>query len=115
MIYNDLVTTILLGFIGGLTPGPILLIALSEILRSPHKGIINGGMYIIVAGLTEFFIGLFLIATSAWLKIPDIVFHIFAIVGVIMLVYIAIQLYKIKKVDYEKEQKKISAKHIVAL
>ena len=32
-----------------------------------------------------------------------------------MLVYIAIQLYKIKKVDYEKEQKKISAKHIVAL
>ncbi len=112
---KDIITTIILGFIGGLTPGPILLIALSEILRSPKKGLVNGGMYIIVAGLTEFFIGLLLVATSSWLKIPHVVFHIFAFVGVVMLAYIALQLYKIRKIDYTKEQKKVGIKHIFLL
>ncbi len=115
MILSIILTAVFLGFIGGITPGPILLVALSEILQSPEKGLTKGRMYIFVSALTEFCIGLFLVVTSSWLKIPSIFFHVFAVFGVVLLIYIAIQLYKIKGTDYTKEQKQIDIKHIVML
>jgi threonine/homoserine/homoserine lactone efflux protein len=115
VIFKDISTAIILGLIGGLTPGPVIILALSEILRSPTKGISNGTMYIAVAGLTEFCIGFFLVATSSWLKIPPFIFHMLAVVGAFLLFYIAFQLYKIKHFQYEQENKKVGVKHIIML
>ncbi len=106
VIYKDIFTAITLGFIGGLIPGPIIFLAFSEILKSPKKGFSNGAMYIFVAGLTEFLIGVFLVVTSTWLKIPSIIFHILSLIGFIILLYIAFQLFKIKKIDFN-EQKRV--------
>ena len=97
MELEHIFTAIILGITGGIIPGPIIILAFSEVLRSPDKGLINGGKYLLFAGLSDFIIGLFLIATSSWLNIPPIVFHAIAIIGVIMLVYLSVQVYKIHK------------------
>lgn len=115
MIWNDILTAIILGFVGGVIPGPIILLAFSEILKSPKKGLANGTKYILVAGLTEMAVGVFLVVTFSWFKIPQIIFHIFSILGIAMLIYIAAQLFKTKKIDYEKEQKYIGTIGIIFL
>ncbi|KKU55653.1 MAG: hypothetical protein UX77_C0009G0029 [Parcubacteria group bacterium GW2011_GWA1_47_11] len=115
MIWKDIATTLYLGIIGGLVPGPILFLGLSEMVISRKKGINRGSMYIIVAGLTEMAIGLFLIITASWLKIPAIVFHGFAIIGIGLLIYIAIELFKLKKIDYQQEQKNVGVSQVILL
>jgi threonine/homoserine/homoserine lactone efflux protein len=106
---------IILGLTGGIMPGPIILLAFSEILKSPKKGLANGGIYLIVAGLTEFAIGLFLVATSSWLNIPEIILHSIAIIGSVLLGYIAYQVYKIRKIEYDNSKHKIGVWHIFIL
>jgi threonine/homoserine/homoserine lactone efflux protein len=60
-------------------------------------------------------IGVFLVVTFSWFKIPQTIFHIFSILGIAMLIYIATQLFKTKKIDYEKEQKYIGTIGIILL
>jgi threonine/homoserine/homoserine lactone efflux protein len=115
MIWKDIITALYLGIIGGLVPSPILFLGLSEIVISRKKGISRGSMYIVVAGLTEMGIGLFLIITASWLKIPQIVFHSFAIIGVGLLIYIAIQLFKLKKIDYQQDRKSVGISSVILL
>lgn len=112
MIFNDILTALVLWLVWGLSPGPIILLSFSEILRSPKDGLKNGGMYLVIAWLTEFFIGLFLIGTAAWLKIPVMIFHGLAILGIAMLLFIAFQILKIRTIDYTQEQKQMSIFHI---
>lgn len=83
---NDFLTPIILGIVGGITPGPIILLAFSEVLKDSKKGLANGGIYLIYAGLTEFFIGLFLIYSSKSFQIPAIVFHVLSIIGILLLI-----------------------------
>ncbi|MFC2151198.1 hypothetical protein ACFLSE_01610 [Bacteroidota bacterium] len=111
----DLLVPIFLGFIGGITPGPIILLAFSEILKDSKKGLKNGGIYLIYAGLTEFFIGLFLIITSTIFQFPPIIFHTLSIIGIIVLIYIAFKIFGIKSIEYETQSKKIKRGHIIAL
>ncbi|MBU8892381.1 MAG: hypothetical protein KOO66_06355 [Bacteroidales bacterium] len=111
----DLLTPILLGFIGGVTPGPIIFLAFSEVLKDSNKGLIHGGMYLIFAGLTEFFIGLFLIITSKSFQLPPIVFHTLAIAGISLLIYIAVKIFSINSISPKKQSRSISGKHIIAI
>lgn len=115
MTLNDLATPVLLGLTGGLTPGPIILLAFSEMLRSPKSGMAHGGMYLLIAALTEFCIGLFLVVSATWLAIPPIVFHVVGVVGGLILLYIAFQVYQIRSIRYQQEQKKINPFYIVLL
>ena len=115
MTIQLIITAITLGLVGGLTPGPILMIALSEILSSPEKGLERGWMYILVAAGTEFLVGLFLIFSASWLEIPEAVFHILSFIGVALLAYIATLIYKTRKFNYSKQQKKVGIKHVVLL
>lgn len=115
MIASDILTAVLLGFIGGITPGPIILLAFSEILRSPKKGLVNGMIYLTYAGLTEFCVGLFLIITSSILKIPLLYFHYLSIIGIAILIYLVIKLLQINKIEYNEKGKSIKPKHIILL
>lgn len=112
---NDILTPIILGLIGGVTPGPIILLAFSEVLKDSKKGLANGGIYLIYAGLTEFFIGLFLIITSKSFQIPAIVFHILSIIGIALLIYIAIKIFNISSIKYEDKTTSIRPIHIIGL
>ncbi len=114
MIFEHILTATVLGFTGGLTPGPIILMSFAEVLRSPTKGLANGRMYLIVAGLTEFFIGLFLVVTASWFQLPNYVFHSIAILGVLMLLYIAFQINKIRTINWGEGKRKIGIGHIIA-
>ncbi len=115
MIFEQIFTAIILGFVGGITPGPIILLAFSEILRSQKKGLVNGAMYLIFAGLTEFFIGLFLILTTSFLEIPQIILHTISLIGVIILLMLAYQIFQIHKIEYKKTTKKVKVWHIISL
>lgn len=112
---NDILTPIILGLIGGVTPGPIILLAFSEVLKNSKKGLANGGIYLIYAGLTEFFIGLFLIITSTSFQFPTIVFHLLSIIGITLLIYIAIKMFSISSIKYDKNIKSIRPHHIIGL
>ncbi len=112
---NEILTPIILGLIGGVTPGPIILLAFSEVLKDSKKGLANGGIYLIYAGLTEFFIGLFLIITSKSFQIPAIVFHILSIIGIALLIYIAIKIFNINSIKYDDKLTSIRPIHIIGL
>ena len=99
MITSNILTTIILGFTCGLSPGPIILLSFSEILRSPKEGLKNGGMYLAVAGLTEFCIGLFLIATASYFQIPTFLLHILSLFGAWLLLFIAYQIFQIRTIQ----------------
>jgi threonine/homoserine/homoserine lactone efflux protein len=114
-ILNEILTPIILGLIGGVTPGPIILLAFSEILKDSKKGLANGGIYLIYAGLTELFIGLFLIITSKSFQVPAIVFHLLSIIGIALLIYIAIKIFNIRSIKYDNKTTSIKPIHIIGL
>ena len=111
----DFLTPIFLGFIGGITPGPIILLAFSEVLKDSKKGLVNGSMYLIFAGLTEFLIGLFLIITSKSFNFSPIIFHLLSVLGIILLSYIAIKMFGIQSINTKMQTKNITKYHIVGL
>lgn len=101
MIASDILTAIILGFTAGLSPGPIILLAFSEILRSPKEGLKNWGKYLMIAGVTEFFIGLFLIVSASYFQIPQIILHILSLFWGGLLLFIAYQVFQIRTIKYE--------------
>ncbi len=103
---------IILGFTDGITPGPIILTAFSEILKSPKGGLFKGGKYLLVAALTEFCIALFLVTSSKIFSIPEIVFKILSFLGAGMLIYIGIIVLKIKSLNNEEKKENVKPWHI---
>ena len=116
MVEKDIITIVLLGFVGGLAPGPVIFLSFSEILSSKKKGMHRALLYITVAAVTELCIGSFLIFTASSFQIPSMVFHFLAILGAILLFYISFQLFKIKKLHYHNTQhNRVSVGHIILL
>lgn len=106
MITSDILTAVILGFTCGLSPGPIVLLAFSEILHSHKEGLKSGGMYLAVAGLTEFCIGLFLIVTASYFQIPTILLHILSLFGAGLLLFIAYQIFRIRTIQHDPNMPK---------
>ncbi len=115
MIFEWIATAIILWLIGGVTPWPIILLAFAEVLHSPRNGLRNGWMYLLFAGLTEFAIGIFLISTSSRLHIPSLLFHGIAIGGAGVLIYLALQIYRIRTIDADVPPQKTGFFHIIVL
>lgn len=116
MIWELIFTAIALGLVWGFTPGPVILLAFSEILHSPKQWLTKWGIWIFFAGLTEFFIGLFLIVTVSWLQIPGIILHIVSIFWIVILLLLARKIVQIKKLHLSWEyQSQIKTSHIVLL
>ena len=85
--------TIVLWLIGGITPGPIILLCTSKILSDKSFSIYRWLGYGLLAGFIEFIIGFFVVGTANMFQIPLMIFSILGIFGGIFLVYIAYTLY----------------------
>jgi len=91
MILSQVLTAVILGVTAGAIPGPVLLLAFSETLREPNQKLLVTLRYAYIAGLTELFIGLFLILSSSFVSIPDFVFPTLSIMGGFLLIYLSLQ------------------------
>lgn len=90
----------LLGFIGGATPGPMMASSFTESLR---KGFLSSFRVIFKALIAETIVILFILALFFLLHIPQIAFAIISIIGVAVLIYLALQIWKIRKINSEGE------------
>lgn len=102
----------ILGLMGGMIPGPILSVSIVELL-SPKPQTLLVLKYILAASLVEFLIGVFLIATAAFIEIPEFILYVFSIIGGLLLLRIVYKLWHIDHAD--QSTKKISLKNIAAL
>lgn len=112
---TEIMTAILLGLTGGITPGPIILLAFSEIRRSPKVRSKKWGDVFVFCRTYGIFIGLFLVATSSFLQIPIFVFHSLAILGIGMLLFVAFRVLQIRRISTDKETKKIGIGQVIIL
>ena len=115
MWIDIIITAIILWLIWWVTPWPVILIAFSEMLKSPKKWLKRGILFLFIAAITEFFIALFLILSFSFLQIPEFIFHIISLVWVLVLLYIAYQVYKVRKIEYSEDTKQVKAWHIFTL
>lgn len=95
-----LFSAFLLGLVGGTTPGPILASTFTESLRKGFSGSLR---IVFMAMLSETLVALFVLGLFFSFQIPQIVFSIISLVGVVVLVWIALQVWKIKKFNEGKE------------
>lgn len=100
-------TPVVLGFIGGVTPGPILILAFSDFLNSSsHK--LQALKIVLTVVFTETIIALFLIITSRSLRIPDFAFHLISILGITILISLMVKMFKVNDISYSSERKNLS-------
>ncbi|MBU1000853.1 LysE family transporter [Patescibacteria group bacterium] len=87
-----------LGLIGGAVPGPILTSAFTESLR---KGFIGSLRIVFMAMVSEAMVAFFILSIFFSFHIPQIIFSIISFVGIVVLIWLASQVWKIKKFDEE--------------
>lgn len=85
-----------LGIIGGATPGPMLTSAFTESLR---KGFASSLRVIFKAMIAEIIVAFFILSLFLSFHIPQAFFSAISFIGVIVLIWFAIQIWKIKKID----------------
>ena len=90
---------ILLGFIGGSVPGPILAATFTESIR---KGFAKSLIVIFRALVAESIVAIFVLTIFFSFDIPQSVFYIISFVGAFVLFYLAYQVWKIKKISEEE-------------
>lgn len=84
----------LLGFIGGSIPGAILTSAFTEVLR---EGFIKSLKVVFYALVSEVIVASFILLALFSVKIPQGIFYGISFVGALVLVWIASQIWAIKK------------------
>jgi threonine/homoserine/homoserine lactone efflux protein len=95
-IIAQIFSVFILGLLGGANPGPILASAFTEALR---KGFIKSPRVIFMAMFAETIIALFILVVFFSIKIPEIFFYIISLAGAGVLVWIALQVWKVKEID----------------
>ena len=86
----------LLGLIGGSVPGPILTAAFTEVLRS---GFAKSLRVVFRALIAESSLAFLILVIFFSFNIPQVFFYIISLIGVGVLIWLAIQVWKIKEVD----------------
>jgi len=99
-ILIQIFSVFLLGIIGGSVPGPILTASFTEALR---KGFINGLRVVFMALVAETSVAIFILTVFFSIDIPQILFYIISLIGAIVLVWLASQVWKIKEIGGEGE------------
>lgn len=89
-----------LGLVGGVTPGPVLTSSFTESLR---KGFVGSLRIIFMAMIAETIAAILVLSLFFSFHIPQIVFSVISGVGVIVLIWLALQIWKIKKLDSKGE------------
>jgi len=88
-------SVLLLGIIGGSVPGPIMVAAFTESIR---KGFFKSLLVILRAFIAESIVAIFILTLFFSFNIPQSVFYAISFAGAIMLLYLALQVWKIKKI-----------------
>ena len=94
----QLFSAFVLGLIGGATPGPILTSAFTESLR---RGFVSSLRIIFMAMISEVIVALLILSIFFSFYIPQIIFSIISLIGIAVLIWLALQVWKIKKFDEE--------------
>jgi threonine/homoserine/homoserine lactone efflux protein len=87
--------------IGGSVPGPILTAVFTEVLGG---GLKKGFRTILKALLAESIVALMVILVMNSLNIPELYFQIISLAGAVFLVWLALNLWKVTKVDGETKE-----------
>jgi threonine/homoserine/homoserine lactone efflux protein len=90
----------ILGFIGGATPGPVLAASFTESLR---KGFVKSLPIVFMALISEVLIALFILTLFFSINIPKSIFYIISFIGAGVLVWLAVQVWKIKEIGGESQ------------
>ncbi len=90
----------ILGLAGGANPGPILAASFTESLR---KGFIKSLRVIFMAMIAESIVALFILILFFSIRIPEIVFYLISLIGAVVLIWLALQIWKIKELGGEGE------------
>ncbi len=93
---QQLITALVLGLIGGIVPGPVLAATFTEILQS---GFSKSLRIIFLALLVETVVALVSLLVFSSLGLPQSFFSALSFVGVGILIWIAMQLWKTKSLD----------------
>lgn len=83
-----------LGFIGGAIPGPILTSAFTETIR---EGFIKSLRVVFFAAISEIIVATFIMFLLLSFHIPQSVFYAISIIGAAVLIWMALQIWSIKK------------------
>jgi threonine/homoserine/homoserine lactone efflux protein len=97
---QQILTALILGLIGGVIPGPVLAATFTEILQS---GFLKSLRIVFWAMLTESFVALVSLVIFSSLGLPKSFFYALSFIGAGILVWIAVQLWKIKNLLLEEK------------
>lgn len=90
----------LLGFIGGAIPGPIIASTFTEVLR---KGFIKSLRVITYAAISEIIVAALIMFLLFSANIPQGIYHAISLLGAIVLIWLAQQIWSIKKLNDKGE------------
>lgn len=107
MILSDLLTALLMGITGGLIPGPIIILVFKETISNSSLSFRSLIKYPIYTAISEAVIGVTLIGITYIYQVPQGIFHILSIIGSLILVHLAFQIFKSTKVDLEMHPTRI--------
>ncbi|MGH7245397.1 MAG: LysE family translocator [Candidatus Levyibacteriota bacterium] len=111
MIVISLITAFVLGLIGGAIPGPVLAAIFTEILQS---GLAKSFRIIFIGMATETTVAFICLIGLASLHLSEAIFRIISLAGAGILLWLATQIWKIKKID-TKQKVHFSSKKIIAM
>lgn len=89
-----------LGFIGGSIPGSILASTFTEVLR---KGFIKSLRVVFYAAISEIIVAALIMFILFSVQIPQSFFYIISIIGALVLLWLARQIWAIKKINDQGE------------
>ncbi|MBN1132382.1 MAG: hypothetical protein JXR52_13285 [Bacteroidales bacterium] len=93
---QELITALLLGFIGGLIPGPVITAVFTEILQS---GFARSFRIIFIAFFLETLVAVISLLVVIALNFREAVFRGLSFAGAVILVWIAFSIWKVKRID----------------
>ena len=97
---NEILSAFILGLIGGVIPGPVLAATFTKILQS---GFLKSLRIIIWAFLVETTVALISMLLLSSFNLHENIFRIISVAGAVILVWISISIWKIKKIDSENK------------
>ncbi len=89
-----------LGLVGGANPGPVLAASFTEALR---KGFLKSVRVIVMAMVAESIVAAFVLTLFFSFDIPQTIFYVISLAGAAVLVWLAVQIWKIKEIGGEGE------------
>jgi len=99
-ILIQLLSIFVLGLIGGANPGPILAASFTESLR---RGFIKSLKVIFMAMVVESLVALFILILFFSIHIPEIIFYLISFIGAGVLVWLALQVWRIRELGEKGE------------